>query len=153
MSLRTRRPERADAGVQIAGVIQDDCLHVRRAVDVVKNDLPVFRLKVRWIGIGSHRKDVEVPDGRRHFIADNGGEVPSHSRRFRKWPLVDVSIVVRGNRQLDAFSRQRNHPLLHRRIAVAGVGQRMRVRITRDIAFCRNLAANLEGDRLAVAGV
>ena len=141
------RPKRTDAAVQVAGMIQNGDLHVRRPIDVVEQQLPVGLLVIDRQRFGCNRKDVEVSASRRDFVSHHRSEVPPHAQLRGDVLVVDVLVVIGGNRQLDPFSCERDHPLFDRRVAVSRMSQRVNVSVTGDIAFRWNFAPNGDGLR------
>ena len=49
--------------------------------------------------------------------------------------IVGGEVMFSGDRQFDAFARQRQHPLLQRSVAVAGVVEGVDVRVATDVAI------------------
>ena len=60
--------------------------------------------------------------------------------------------MVRGDGQFDAFTGQREHPLLNGRVAVMAVGEGVDVRVATDQARGRNFASNPHRQRVSPAG-
>ncbi len=59
--------------------------------------------------------------------------------------------MVGGNGQFYAFAREREHPLVNRRVAVPAVGERVHVRVASDHALGWDFPANPHGQRVSPA--
>ena len=59
--------------------------------------------------------------------------------------------MVGGNGQFYAFAREREHPLVNRRVAVPAIGERVHVRVASDHALGWNFPANPHGQRVSPA--
>ena len=88
----------------------------------------------------------------RDLIADDGCEIIPHTHAPGRFRVVGQNVVVRGDAQFDAFTGQREHPLLNGRVAVMAVGEGVDVRVATDHARRRNFASNPHRQRVGLAG-
>src|SRR5439155_13546983 len=87
-------------------------------------------------------EDVGVADRCRDFIGDHRREVFADAALDGRGVVIDLEVVLAGDRQLDTFACQRHHALVRRGVAVAGVGQRVDVRVAGNVAGRRHVAGN-----------
>src|SRR5213079_378645 len=135
------RPEWAVAAVQIARVVEDDGLGTGGG-NAFEERLPSLDLECGDRTAGSDREDVEVAYRCGDFVADHRREELPNAAPDGRGVVIDLEVVLAGDRQLDALAGQRQDALVRGGIAVAGMGQRVYVRVAGNIAGCRHLAAN-----------
>src|SRR5207237_7266522 len=126
------RYERPKIAVPITGVIKD---HDRSACsrDAVENGLPVLEQMVGRRSIDFYREDVEVTQARRHLVSHDWRKVLPDRVFNGRGMVIDLAVVLRGNRQLDPFAGNGQDPLVEGGVAVTGMGERMDVRVATDI--------------------
>ena len=88
-----------------------------------------------------------MPARRRHFVPHDRSEVPPHAHPRCRFFVVDVLVVIGGNRQFDPFPGERDHPLFDRRVTMSRMSQRVNVSVARDVALRWNFAPNGDGLR------
>src|SRR6266700_8319761 len=89
-------------------------------------------------------KDVEMPGVGGHLIASDGSEARGDAHAAGRLGIVGATIVLRGDRQLDTFTGQREHPLVNGRVAVMAVRKGMDVRVATDQARRRHFVTQSE---------
>src|SRR5712691_6287209 len=101
-------------------------------------------MEVGYGGSALDGKDVEMPGGGGHLIAGDGSEVRGDAQAAGRLGKVGAIIVLRGDRQLDTFTGQRERPFVNGRVAVMAVRKGMDVRIATDQAGRRHFVTQPE---------
>src|SRR5262249_6002828 len=94
-----------------------------------------------------HGEDVEVADVCGDLVADDGGEVGADAALHGDILIVDLLVVVGGDRQVDVLAGDRHHALVDGPVAVPGVRESVDVGVAAHPAFGGNLPA--DGEALA----
>src|SRR2546427_8902202 len=109
-------------------------------------------MEVGYGGSALDGKDVEMPGVCGHLIAGDGSEVRGDRHAAGRLGIVGAKIVLRGDRQLDTFTTQRERPFITGRVAVMAVRKGMDVRIATDQAGRRHFVTQPERAAAGLAG-
>ena len=96
--------------------------------------VPVLVLVVGGLGVLVGGEGVEVADGGGELVSHHRFVVISGSGPGGKWAVISVMVVIRGDRDLDPLPGYGHHTLSDARIAVLGIGQRVNMSVSGEVA-------------------